>query len=102
MKLSLNNGKVFVQGKLIGASIAMENGKISEISSKKISTPKEMDCTGKIILPAAIDVHVHFRCPGLDYKEDWVSGSLAALHGGGATGMDMPKNNPPPTTAHAP
>ena len=101
MKLSLTNGKAFINGKIEYANILIEGGKISAISKKKIGAEKEIDCSRKIILPAAIDAHVHFRTPGLEYKEDWVSGSLAALHGGIATVMDMPNTKPATTTLQA-
>lgn len=48
-----------------------------------------------IILPGLIDSHVHFRIPGQAYKEDWVTGSAAALAGGVTAVVDMPSNVPP-------
>ncbi len=94
MTLALNNGKAFINGKITKAGILIDGGKISMISKSKIPAEKEIDCRGKLILPGAIDVHVHFRTPGFEYKEDWASGSLAALHGGVTTVMDMPNTNP--------
>ncbi len=99
MTLALNNGRAFINGKLETANILIENGRIEKILPHRIQCDKEIDCAGKIILPGAIDAHVHFRCPGFEYKEDWVSGSLAALHGGVTTVMDMPNTNPATTTA---
>ncbi|PIN84882.1 MAG: hypothetical protein COV47_05070 [Candidatus Diapherotrites archaeon CG11_big_fil_rev_8_21_14_0_20_37_9] len=94
MNISLRNGKAFINGKLVSADILLSEGKIKKIA-KKIPCEKEINCKGKIILPGAIDAHVHFRTPGQEYKENWISGSLAALHGGVTTVMDMPNNNPP-------
>ncbi len=51
-----------------------------------------------VALPALIDLHVHFRCPGQEYKEDWRTGALAALAGGVTTVCDMPNNVPAITT----
>ena len=48
-----------------------------------------------IALPGLIDPHVHFRVPGAEEKEDWKTGSKAALAGGYTTVFDMPNNNPP-------
>lgn len=48
-----------------------------------------------ITLPGLIDCHVHFRVPGQSYKEDWVTGSRAALAGGVTGVVDMPSNVPP-------
>lgn len=50
-----------------------------------------------VTLPGLIDCHVHFRVPGQDYKEDWITGSAAALAGGVTAVMDMPSNVPPIT-----
>jgi len=45
-------------------------------------------------LPIIIDPHVHLRVPGGEHKEDWVTGSKAALSGGIGMVFDMPNNNP--------
>ena len=95
MNLALNNGKIFFRRKLIEANLELRDGKIFEISKKTFSAEKEIDCSGKIILPGLIDGHVHFRIPGGEQKEDWKTGSMAALHGGVTTVIDMPNTNPP-------
>ena len=51
-----------------------------------------------LALPALIDPHVHFRTPGFEYKEDWLSGARAVLRGGYTTVMDMPNTNPATVT----
>ncbi len=51
-----------------------------------------------IKLPGLIDPHVHLRDPGQTHKEDFLSGTSAALAGGFTTVMDMP-NNPEPITS---
>jgi len=51
-----------------------------------------------IKLPQLIDPHVHFRTPGLDHKEDWLTGSKAAVAGGITTVLDMPNTKPPTST----
>lgn len=51
-----------------------------------------------IFMPAAIDLHVHFREPGFEHKETIKTGSLAALYGGCTTVLDMPNTNPTTTT----
>ena len=51
------------------------------------------------ILPAVIDPHVHFRTPGLEYKEDWRTGAKAAIRGGCTMVLDMPNTKPPTFTA---
>lgn len=56
---------------------------------------------GKVWIPGLIDCHVHFRDPGAPEKEDWGSGSAAALAGGVTMVLDMPNTNPPTTTVEA-
>lgn len=51
------------------------------------------------ILPAVIDPHVHFRTPGMEYKEDWLTGAKAAIRGGCTQVFDMPNTLPPTFTA---
>lgn len=96
--LALENGRVFTEGSLKETNVAVLNGKISAIARGKFDAVKKIDCSGKIILPGLIDVHVHFREPGFEQKEDWLTGSKAALHGGVTTVLDMPNNNPPITS----
>lgn len=52
-------------------------------------------------LPGLIDVHVHLREPGATHKEDWDSGTAAALAGGFTTVLAMPNTRPPVTDASA-
>ena len=52
-----------------------------------------------IKLPGLADVHVHLRVPGGEYKEDFRSGTAAALAGGFTTVLAMPNTNPPLVTA---
>jgi carbamoyl-phosphate synthase/aspartate carbamoyltransferase/dihydroorotase len=51
-----------------------------------------------INLPGLVDPHVHFRDPGQTHKEDFFTGTSAALAGGYTTVIDMPNNNEPITT----
>lgn len=51
-----------------------------------------------IKLPGLIDIHVHFRTPGQEHKEDFFTGTAAALAGGFTTVLDMPNNKEPITT----
>lgn len=54
----------------------------------------EIDACGKLIIPGAVDSHVHFREPGLTYKEDFATGTKAAAAGGVTTVMVMPFTRP--------
>ena len=55
----------------------------------------EIDAAGQWVLPGAIDDQVHFREPGLTYKADIRSESIAAAAGGITSFMDMPNVKPP-------
>ena len=55
---------------------------------------KHIDCQNFYGIPAGIDIHVHFRQPGYEHKEDIESGCKAALHGGTLAVLDMPNTNP--------
>ena len=53
-----------------------------------------IDCRDFLGVPLGIDLHVHFREPGYEHKEDFLSGAEAALFGGVLTVLDMPNTNP--------
>jgi len=96
MDLSVE-GKVFINGMFEQCCIGIENGKIKQIK-KILKTEEHLDFGNKLILPAGIDAHVHFRDPGLTHKEDSYTGSLAAAFGGISSVFDMP-NTIPSTTS---
>jgi dihydroorotase len=57
-----------------------------------------IDATGLYALPGLIDGHVHFREPGLEHEETWLTGTRAAVFGGVTTVLDMPNTIPPTDT----
>jgi len=77
------------------ADILIEEGIITKIH-KNINIKKDevINAEGKIIAPGLIDVHVHFREPGFEYKEDILSGSKAAVRGGFTTVVCMANTSP--------
>jgi dihydroorotase len=99
-ELAIKNGKVFYKDKIVQAEIGIENGKIARIA-KRAEGFKVINASKMLILPGAIDVHVHFREPGLTYKEDWYTGSCAAAAGGVTSVVDQPNTIPPTTTIKA-
>ncbi|MGF7119518.1 dihydroorotase [Methanobacterium oryzae] len=99
VELSLTNCKLVPEN--IECSIGIEDGKIVSITKIPPKSDEIIDIRGKPILPGLIDSHVHFRDPGLTYKEDFRSGSEAAACGGFTTVMDMPNTKPPTTTKKA-
>lgn len=71
-------------------------------SAIDLSLPSEeersISANGLVLLPALIDSHVHFRTPGLEYKENWETAARAAIQGGITTVFDMPNTIPPTVT----
>ncbi|MDO4502555.1 MAG: dihydroorotase [Coriobacteriia bacterium] len=80
--------------------ILIRDGKIVELG-QDLEMPKgvERDLGGKVVVPGLVDIHVHLREPGYEYKEDIASGTRAAAHGG-FTGV-CPMPNTQPTTDNA-
>jgi len=62
------------------------------------SDERVVDAAGKLLLPGAIDAHVHFREPGYSHKETWKTATKSAAAGGVTTVVDMPNTEPPTTT----
>ncbi len=99
-KIAIIDGELFINGKFKKGSIFIENNKIKRVVQKKVDRER---LSGYYVIDAAdcyvsygfIDPHVHFRTPGQEYKEDWESGSKAAIKGGYTFVIDMPNNSPP-------
>ena len=95
MALLLYNCKVFSHsGQLAGDLLVSDEGKIEKISHN-LTADEKIDLHGSLVLPGLIDPHVHLRDPGSTQKEDFLSGTSAALAGGVTTILDMPNNFPP-------
>lgn len=69
------------------------DGKISDASSSDISA-EIIDCTGLVVAPGLIDLHVHLREPGQSAKETIASGTRAAAAGGFTSVVCMPNTSP--------
>ena len=92
-------GKAFIKGRLRKAAIGIEDGKI--VAIKKVLYGKTRNYGNMLILPSGVDIHVHFRQPGYEYKEDFSTGSKAALLAGITCVVDMPNNRPAIVTDEA-
>ncbi len=76
--------------------ILISEGKIEEIGPEIVAPGASVvNAQGKILVPGLVDVHVHFREPGQEYKEDLRTGSLAAAAGGFTTIIAEPNTTPP-------
>lgn len=76
--------------------VAIENGKILKVEKgiEENGFEKVIDAAGKIVAPGLIDVHVHFRDPGFEHKEDLLTGSASAAKGGFTTVVCMANTKP--------
>lgn len=98
----LRNAQILSSEGIAEGDIAIKDGKIVEIGSLAQSSAEQVaDVKGLMVMPGGIDTQVHFREPGLEHKEDLASGSLAALHGGITTFLEMPNTKPETTTPEA-
>ena len=102
----IHNAFVVNELKVFCADVLIQKGKIAKILKSRTAVDDLLfedgtvfiDATGKYLLPGVIDVHVHFREPGLTHKGDFFTESRAAVAGGVTSVMDMPNVIPPTTT----
>ena len=92
MELTIE-GKIYHNGSFEQGCLAIEQGKIVAIK-KTLKTDSHLNVGTNLILPAGIDLHVHFRDPGFTHKEDFSTGSTAAAFGGISCVFDMPNTQP--------
>ena len=98
--LLLQNGRVIdpKSGLDQVMDLVTKDGKILDLGNdlkKKYPDAQVIDATGLVVAPGFIDVHVHFRDPGLTYKEDIHTGAAAAAAGGFTTVVCMANTKPP-------
>jgi len=98
MNLLIKGGRVIdpSQGLDDTLDVVVENGRVKELG-KGLAAPAgadTIDASGKYVVPGLIDMHVHLRDPGLEYKEDIVSGTRAAVAGGFTSVACMPNTKP--------
>ncbi len=91
----IRNGNVVLKNSVEKKDILIENGKIVKLAENiPADGSMEIDAAGKHVFPGLIDMHVHLRDPGFEYKEDIESGSKAAVKGGFTQVCCMPNTNP--------
>jgi dihydroorotase len=99
MNILIKNGHVIdpankVDGKL---DILVSDGKIAKFGkpgSLAVNDSQVIDAAGKFVVPGLIDMHVHLREPGYEYKETIATGTAAAKAGGFTSVCCMPNTNP--------
>lgn len=94
-KLLIKNGTAVLPEGEVRCDILTENGKIAAMAPD-LADPdaKVIDAAGLHVFPGLIDMHVHLREPGYEYKEDIASGCAAAVKGGFTQVCCMPNTDP--------
>jgi dihydroorotase len=96
--LILKGGRVIdpASGRDEIADVLIQDGKVAKISPLVPSrNARVINISGKIVVPGLIDMHVHLREPGEEYKETIATGTRAAARGGFTTLVCMPNTRPP-------
>lgn len=110
MRILITNGHVIDPSQGIDGAyeILIEDGKIKEVKSQKSkaksqeenkignqqSSIRKIDASGMLVLPGLVDMHVHLREPGFEYKETIKTGTEAAVRGGITSVCCMPNTSP--------
>jgi len=97
MSILIRHGRVIDPGRLNGpADVLIRDGRIAAVGLglKVPAGATVIDATGKWVLPGFVDLHVHLREPGFEYKETIASGTAAAVAGGFTSVCCMPNTQP--------
>jgi len=81
--------------------VRIEGDRIEAVGTDLEGDGEVVDAAERLLLPGAVDAHVHFREPGAPHKETWRTGSRSAAAGGVTTVVDQPNTDPPTTTGAA-
>jgi dihydroorotase len=93
----ITGGHVIDPGRFNGvADVLIDAGRVVAVGPnlKAPAGAAKIDATGRLVLPGFVDLHVHFREPGFEYKESIQSGAAAAVAGGFTSVCCMPNTNP--------
>ncbi len=96
-QILIRGGRIIDPGRFVGVGDVLISGGTIAAVGAGVPTPAGatvVDARGLLVLPGFVDLHVHFREPGFEYKETIQSGSAAAVAGGFTTVCCMPNTNP--------
>jgi allantoinase len=99
--LALRCSRIATPEGLVDGVVVVMGGRIRAVRAADAPLPdgcEVVDLGDLVLLPAAVDTHVHVNEPGRGEWEGWASASRAAAAGGTATLVDMPLNSSPVTT----
>jgi dihydroorotase len=94
-------GDILIEdGKIIEIVLERKSGKAeqksrrSEVKTSELPNFRAIDAAGLYVFPGLVDMHVHLREPGFEYKETIKTGTMAAVKGGITSVCCMPNTNP--------
>lgn len=99
MRLLITGGYLIdpTQGENAGRNLLIEDGRVAAVLKRSDEAPADaevFDATGLVVAPGFIDMHVHLREPGQEYKETIETGARAAVAGGWTSVCAMPNTDP--------
>ena len=100
--LIVRGGEIINHAGRGAGDVGIRDGRILRIGDLgQASAGEVVDASGLLVMPGVIDTQVHFREPGLEWKEDLESGSRAAVLGGVVAVFEMPNTEPTTTDPEA-
>ncbi|MCR4317281.1 MAG: dihydroorotase [Planctomycetes bacterium] len=101
-KILIKRARAYIDGGFSPLDVLVRDDVIAGLGlGLQDSADREIDGAGMLLIPGAIDAHVHFREPGYEHKEDLLTGSKACARGGVTTYFDMPNTKPHTSTKSA-
>jgi dihydroorotase len=99
MNILIKNGHIIDPANKVDEKldVLVSDGKIAKLGkpgSLAVNGSQVIDANGKLVVPGLIDMHVHLREPGFEYKETIATGTAAARAGGFTSVCSMPNTNP--------
>ncbi len=96
--LVIAHGLLVTPDGALKANLGITGGRICAIAEDRLDGEEVIDARDRVVLPGAVDLHVHFNEPGRADWEGWGPGNRAAAAGGVTTVVEMPLNAIPPVT----
>lgn len=96
MRTIFTHAKLYVEGRFVETTLTVEGDRIVAIGAEPTDAERVIDLEGRTVVPGLVDVHVHLREPGFEYKETVATGTAAAARGGYTLVCSMPNLKPAP------
>src|SRR5947209_17978905 len=104
LSLVITNGTVVTAGGSFHADVGIQGAAIAEIG-QGLRGAETVDATGLLVIPGGVDPHVHLQYPQGPHRvvssDDWLTGTVAAAHGGTTTVVDFVEARPEETWMQA-